>query len=210
MNSAFDHLRVGIYRGRFAPIHNGHVASAKAFMEQMKLDYLFVIPAFIGDGSEDDSPLMRLRMCELAFEGVDGIIISDTEIRGEGRIGLCDILRELSRPDTRLFLHMGTDEVLSFGDRADVSEILSLCYPTYSRRERDVFLEKRIVEKISLYYKTYGVMFRRIVTEPQEISSTVIRRSVAEGLNISGLVPEVVARFIREHGLYRGKEGIAK
>ena len=41
----FDALRVGIYGGTFAPIHNGHVASAKAFMEQMKLDYLFVVPA---------------------------------------------------------------------------------------------------------------------------------------------------------------------
>ena len=203
MNSAFDHLRVGIYRGRFAPIHAGHVASAKAFMEQMKLDYLFVIPEYIENASEDDQPLMRLRMCELAFEGVDGVVISDTEIRGEGRIGLCEILRELSRPDTRLFLHMGTDEVLSFGGRADISEVLSLCYPTYSRRERDAFLEGRIVERISFYYKTYGVMFRRIITEPQEISSTSVRRAVAAGVNISGLVPEGVARFIRDHGLYR-------
>ena len=83
--------------------------------------------------------------------------------------------------------------------------MLSLCYPTYSRRERDAFLEGRIVERISFYYKTYGVMFRRIITEPQEISSSSVRRAVAAGVNISGLVPEGVARFIREHGLYRGK-----
>ena len=46
MNGA-DCLRVGIYGGTFAPVHNGHVAAAKAFMEQMKLDYLFIIPTCI-------------------------------------------------------------------------------------------------------------------------------------------------------------------
>ena len=45
--NGFDHTRVGIYGGTFAPIHNGHVRAAKAFMEQMKLDYLFIIPAHL-------------------------------------------------------------------------------------------------------------------------------------------------------------------
>ena len=32
-----DKLRVGVYGGTFAPVHNGHVESAIAFMKQMKL-----------------------------------------------------------------------------------------------------------------------------------------------------------------------------
>ena len=39
--------RVGIYGGTFSPIHNGHIAAAKAFFEQMKLDRLIIIPALI-------------------------------------------------------------------------------------------------------------------------------------------------------------------
>ena len=31
--NGMDMLRVGIYGGTFAPIHNGHVAAAKAFMD---------------------------------------------------------------------------------------------------------------------------------------------------------------------------------
>ena len=42
-----DTLRVGVYGGTFAPVHIGHVQAAKAFMEQMKLDYLFIIPTAI-------------------------------------------------------------------------------------------------------------------------------------------------------------------
>ena len=45
--NGYDQLRVGIYGGTFAPIHNGHLVAAKAFMEQMKLDYMFIIPAGI-------------------------------------------------------------------------------------------------------------------------------------------------------------------
>ena len=37
-------MRVGIYGGTFSPVHNGHVAAARAFMEQMWLDILYVIP----------------------------------------------------------------------------------------------------------------------------------------------------------------------
>ena len=79
-----DCLRVGIYGGTFAPIHNGHVLAAKAFMEQMKLDYLFVIPTCLPPHKQidfSDDPMYRLRMCELAFEGTDGVVISDTEIK---------------------------------------------------------------------------------------------------------------------------------
>ena len=35
-----DKLRVGIYGGTFAPLHNGHVEAAKAFMKQMKLEFI--------------------------------------------------------------------------------------------------------------------------------------------------------------------------
>lgn len=198
-------LRVGIYGGTFAPIHNGHVAAAKAFMEQMKLDYLFIIPTYLPphkqvDGSDD--PLYRLKMCELAFEGVDGVVISDVEIARGGKSYTYDTLKELERPNTRLFLLCGTDMVLTFDQWYRFEDIFKMCYPTYVRRENDPLLTKRIIAKIGEYYEKYGVMFRRIVTDPLEISSTEIRRAVRDGKEISHLVPKGVADFIREHRLY--------
>ncbi len=199
-------LRVGVYGGTFAPIHNGHVASAKAFMEQMKLDYLFVIPTFLPphkdiDGSDD--ALYRLKMCELAFEGVDGIVISDAEIRRGGKSYTYDTLLELQRPDTRLFLLCGTDMVLTFDKWYRYEDVFKMCYPTYVRRENDPVITSKIVAKIGEYYEKYGVMFRRIVTEPMAISSTDIRRAVKEGRDISGMVPKNVEKFIYENKLYK-------
>ena len=208
--NGFDHTRVGIYGGTFAPIHNGHVRAAKAFMEQMKLDYLFVIPAYMPPHKqidESDDPIFRLRMCELAFKDIDGVIISDCEIKRGGKSYTYDTLKEFERPNTRLFLLCGTDMVLSFDTWYRFEDIFKMCYPVYVRRENDPFIGNRIVSKITEYYEKYGVMFRRIVTEPLELCSTDIRGAVARGEDISRLVPPSVASFIKENGLYLRGEG---
>jgi nicotinate-nucleotide adenylyltransferase len=41
---------------------------------------------------------------------------------------------------------------------------------------------------------------------PVDISSSDIRERVAKGLSIHGLVPEVVASYIKEHELYQQRE----
>ena len=197
--NGMDMMRVGVYEGAFAPIHKGHVEAAKAFMEQMKLDYLFVIPTYLG-GSDD--PLYRLKMCELAFEDTDGVVISDAAIaRGAGG-GLYDILCELQRPDTRLFLLFGTDTVLDFDTRENYEEILKISYPTYARREDDPLMTSRIVAKIGEIYEKHGVMFRRIVKDSVSLSSGGVRRAVKEGRDISGMVSPSVEKFIRDNRLY--------
>ena len=205
----FDALRVGIYGGTFAPIHNGHVASAKAFMEQMKLDYLFIIPTGTPPHKQmdySDDPLFRLKMCELAFADTDGVIVSDCEIKRGGKSYTYDTLVEFSRPDTRLFFMCGTDMVLTFDKWYRFEDIIKLCYPVYVRRENDPIMTKRIVDKITEYYNKYGVMFRRIVTEPTELSSTQIRKRVSEGKDISSLVPPAVAEFIKQNRLYLAED----
>ena len=207
--NGFDHTRVGIYGGTFAPIHNGHVRAAKAFMEQMKLDYLFIIPTCIPPHKQvdfADDPLYRLRMCELAFKDIDGVVISDMEITRGGTSYTYDTLMELTRPNTRLFFMCGTDMVLTFDTWYRFEDIFKLCYPVYVRRENDPILTKRIVDKITEYYNKYGVMFRRIVTEPIEISSTQIRRMVAQGKDISALVPLAVQKFIYDNNVYGAGE----
>ena len=141
-------------------------------------------------------------MCELAFKDVDGVIISDMEIKRGGRSYTYDTLKELSGEDKKLFLLCGSDMVLSFDTWFRYEDILKMCYPAYVRRERDKMIENRIIEKITEYYNKHGVMFRRIVTDPIRISSTEIRRAVREGKSISGLVPEGVEKFIKDNRLY--------
>ncbi len=197
--------RIGIYGGTFSPVHNGHVAAAKAFMEQMWLDVLFVIPAGIPPHKQVDqqvSAIDRYRMCELAFGDMEGVIVSDLELRRDGKSYTVDTLRELTAPDTRLFLLMGTDMLLSLDEWREPEEIFRLSYPVYIRREKDAVLDGLIVKKIAEYQKNYGKVVRRIVADPIEVSSTDIRRALKEGQDISGLVPQKVADYILANKLY--------
>ena len=199
-------IRVGIYGGTFAPIHNGHVNAAKLFMEQMRLDYLFIIPTAIQPHKQidaSDDPKHRLNMCALAFGDMDGVVVSDMELKRGGKSYTVDTLRELSAPGRRLLLLCGTDMVLSFDTWYEYKEILKLCYPVYIRRESDKLLDSMIVNKLTKYYEESGKMFRKIVGEPMEISSTAIREKVKRGEDISSLVPPAVAEYIRLYGLYR-------
>ncbi len=199
-------MRIGIYGGTFSPIHNGHVAAARAFMEQMWLDILYVIPTGIsphkimqGDATSAD----RLEMCRLAFAGVEGVIVSDLETRREGKSYTVETLRELYHPENRLFLLMGTDMLLSLDTWREPEEIFRLCYPVYIRREADAALDDRIVEKVAAYQEAYGKVVRRIVAPPIDLSSSRVRAMVAAGESTEACIPPAVAAYIEQRGLYR-------
>lgn len=198
-------LRIGIYGGTFSPVHLGHVQAARAFMEQMWLDVLYVIPTGVTPHKEMDGGVtsaQRLRMCELAFADLEGVIVSDIEIRREGKSFTVDTLSALAGEDRRLFLLMGTDMMLTLDTWRAPDRIFELCYPVYIRRESDKALDGEIVRKITEYNQKYGKVVRRIVADPIELSSTEIRAAVREGRDIEALVPARVAAYIKENGLY--------
>jgi nicotinate-nucleotide adenylyltransferase len=198
--------RIGIFGGTFSPPHNGHIAAARAFMEQMWLDILYVIPTGVPPHKESDtlvSAQHRLEMCRLAFSGVDGVIVSDLELRREGKSYTVDTLRQMYHPDNRLFFLMGTDMLMTLDRWREPEEIFRLCYPVYVRRETDTSLDDAIIQRIAEYNVKYGKVVRRIVTPAIEVSSTLVRDTVAAGGDVSGMVPASVAAYIYEKGLYK-------
>ena len=198
-------MRIGVYGGTFAPVHRGHVAAAKAFLQQMELDILYVIPAAIPPHKQVDAaddPTHRLRMCELAFAGERRVIVSDMEIARGGVSYTVDTLRALSGEDRRLFLLTGTDMMLTLGGWRCADEIFKLCYPVYIRRENDPILEAQIVAKNQEYLAKFGRIVRRIPTDVVEMASTDIRAAVKRGEALSRTVPDAVAAYIKEQGLY--------
>lgn len=207
MNAYNENIRrVGIYGGTFAPPHVGHVEAAKAFMKQMRLDYLYVIPAAVPPHKQGEyvvDPFHRLAMCDLAFSGIDGVIVSDLELRRGGVSYTVDTLRELTAPDTRLFLFCGTDMFLTLDQWYRADEIFKLCYPIYIRRENDPIITKKILSKIGEYTEKYNAVVRRVVTDPIEISSSLVRKTLREGGDISKMVDPKVKMYIDDHCLFR-------
>ena len=198
-------MRIGIYGGTFSPPHNGHLAAARAFMEQMWLDILYVIPDALPPHKEMDQPVSaadRLEMCRLAFGGMEGVYVSDLEIRRGGKSYTVDTLRELSGEDRRLFLLCGTDMVLTLDEWREPAEIFRLCYPVYIRRESDPSLDGLLVKKIAEYSEKYGKVVRRIVTEPLPVSSSEIRQKLHAGKPVGDWLPAAVAAYIHDKPLY--------
>ena len=198
-------MRIGVYGGTFAPPHNGHVAAARAFLDEMQLDILYIIPTATPPHKEaaaGDTPGDRFRMCELAFSGLPRTLVSDMEIARGGRSYTVETLRALAGEDRRLFLLLGTDMMLSLSEWREPEEIFKLSYPVYMRRENDPILEARIVAKNKEYLEKYGKIVRRLTGASVEISSTDIRTLVRAGASLEGLVPPAVEAYIREKGLY--------
>jgi len=199
-------LRVGIYGGAFSPIHIGHVEAAKAFMRQMWLDVLFVIPTGLSPHKQMDhsaSAEDRMEMCRLAFRDVEGVIVSDIEIKRGGKSYSIDTLRDMSCEDQRLFMLCGTDMMLTLGDWDDVDEIFKLCYPVYIRREVDRALDAKIIEKNTEYFDKYGKYVIKLDSPVIEISSSEIREKIRNKEDISAFVDGEVLKYIEEKGLYQ-------
>lgn len=202
-------MRIGIYGGSFSPIHNGHIRALKAFLNQMQLDFVYVIPTYIPPHKQTSGVIdsrHRLKMCELALEGMDGVVVSDIEIARGGTSYTVDTLRSLYREENKLFLLMGTDMMLTLDTWREPEEIFRLCYPVYMRRENDKANDAIIVKKISEYLSKYGKVVRRIMADPIEISSTEIRRRLSKGDDVSAYLPEKVIDYIKENQLFTDSE----
>ena len=199
-------LRVGIYGGAFAPIHIGHVEAAKAFMKQMWLDVLFVVPTGKSPHKEMDTTASdddRVEMCRRAFEGVEGVIVSDIEIKRGDTSYSIETLRSFTDDDRRLFMLCGTDMMLTLGEWHDAEEIFRLCYPAYIRREDDRELDAKIIETNTRYFETFGKYVIKIDAPVIEISSSQLRGMMRRGEDVSAYMPARVLEYIDEKGLYR-------
>ena len=198
-------MRIGIFGGTFSPPHNGHLQAAKAFMEQMWLDILYVIPTALPPHKEMDIPVSaehRLQMCRLAFSEMEGVYVSDMEIRRGGKSYTVDTLRELAGEDRRIFLLCGTDMMLTLDQWREPDEIFRLCYPVYIRRDTDLSLDELIVKKIAEYNEKYGKVVRRIVVDPIEMSSSEVRACLKNGKPVSRMLSPSVEKYISDNHLY--------
>jgi nicotinate-nucleotide adenylyltransferase len=194
-----------IFGGTFNPIHSGHIEIIRNVLALPNTEKVIVMPTAVPPHKVSDNLACdadRFEMCKLACSNMKNVEVSDLELLRGGKSYTYDTLSMLAGDDKRLFLLCGTDMVLSFDRWYKYEEILKMCYPTYVRRERDKILETRIIEKITEYYNKHGVMFRRILTDPIEVSSTEIRALVSAGKSISHIVPPAVEKYIKEKRLY--------
>lgn len=187
-------MRLGILGGTFDPPHVGHLFAASDAFEALELDRLTFIPAaahpFKGE-SVGATPAQRLHMLELLVAGDVRFEIDSIEIGRPGLSYTVDTLTDLARryPNAQLYFLIGEDLVDQM--------------PTWRSPERIVDLAEVIVLSRGDRAATTSGAFRRLDTRRVDVSSTEIRARVRAGLPVHGFVPDAIATYIRDAGLYR-------
>lgn len=198
-------MNVGVLGGTFDPVHLGHLSIANAAMEQSALEQVLFIPAGqprLKQAEPAASVDHRIEMVRLAIAGNKRFQVCDAEARRSGPTYSVDTLVELSAklgPGTDLFFILGVDVLDQFDRWKDPELVLSLCRLLVLDRPRE-----RDFDWPAFYSRVPEAEGRvQIVTAPLvDVSATELRRLAAAGERLDGQVPDLVAQYIHEQGLY--------
>lgn len=198
--------RLGIYGGTFSPPHSGHIHAAKAFISEMALDRLLVIPTFIPphkSRSELTSPEDRLAMCRRAFSFSKKIEVSDMEIARGGKSYTSDTLTALKKEGRELYFLCGTDMLLSIDRWHEPRIIFELAHIVCVAREDDLAVRDTLYKKAEYLKAEYGARVHILPVDSVELSSSEVREMISKNEVWESRVPSNVAAYIKEKGLYR-------
>jgi nicotinate-nucleotide adenylyltransferase len=178
-------MRVALFGGSFNPPHLGHQLVALSILETRPVDELWMIPCFRHPFDKALAPFPdRFAMCERAGAGLGPRVkITDVEARLGGESRTLLTVQALRRE------HPGVDFQVVIG--ADLQDEVASWYGADELRRLVSFL---VVGRSG--YPTPGGV------EMPAVSSTEVRRRLAQGEDASALVPRQVLDYIRDKGLY--------
>jgi nicotinate-nucleotide adenylyltransferase len=196
-------VEVGLLGGTFNPPHIGHLVCAQEALAQLELDRVLLVPVHEPPhkGVETDPGVAhRVELCRRAVAGEPGLELSLADADVPGPSYTVDTLRRLHErcPGDELTFIVGGDMALSLPTWREPARILELAELGVAERES--------VRRADIAARLAGLDLERIrfFDMPRlDISSSLIRRHVASGRPIRHLVPDTVAEYIDQAGLYR-------
>lgn len=196
-------MRIALYGGAFNPVHSEHLNIVLAAKRALGLDKVIVIPTNISPhkkGVMSARGKDRLAMCRLAFEGVDGVEVSDVELKRGGVSYSYVTCRHFKKiyPNDDLFFIIGADMLKTFELWKEPDEILKCATLAVCAREN--------ADELIPYIKKFQKRFKKEIVNfgyvGKPVSSTRVRTLAALGEDTAGLVPESVRLYIRKRSLY--------
>lgn len=213
-------MRTGILGGTFNPIHLAHLRVAEEVREACALDRVLFIPAALPPHkrtAEGVSFAHRMAMVEEAIAGNPAFAVSDIESRRPGKSYSVHTLEILHHefPGDAFFFIIGMDSFRDLSTWRDYRRLFELTNIAVASRpgilaENPLDFLPVALQGEFKYDKDFKKLHHRCGTEVifleetfLDVSSTRIRRLVAEGRSIRYLVPGAVEAYIQKHGLYR-------
>ncbi|MGN0596125.1 MAG: nicotinate (nicotinamide) nucleotide adenylyltransferase [Ruminiclostridium sp.] len=193
-------IKVGIFGGSFNPVHCGHINMAKGAADLLKLDKVLVMPTANSPHRETAATPFedRMEMCRLAFADDKRFEISDFEKKLGGKnytILTLRALKEVYPKDTMFYLLIGGDMLFYFKKWYRYESILKECTVVAAARENSEYID------LMEFANELGRV--KVLNLPVvEASSTEVRERLSKGESTEGLIPQDVADYIKEKGLY--------
>ncbi len=195
-------MKIGLYGGSFDPIHQGHITPVREAGTALGLDRVIYLPTARVPHKEGSaaSALARYVMVELALLGEPKRRVSAFEM--EDRVTYTiETLEHYRReePEADLVLILGHDSLVRLDSWRRWRDILALAELAVLERpgeERQPSPELRRA--------LAGARVHRIANAPVAISSTEVRRRIAEDPeSLRRLVPPLVLDYVDKYELYR-------
>ncbi len=193
-----------MFGGTFNPVHNGHVRLCRIIKEQIGADLTVIVPTYAPVHKSTANELApsedRLAMCRLAFDG-ENETVSDLEISKQRPCYSYETLDQLHKayPDFELYMACGSDMLLSLHTWRNPQRICELATVCAMSRGDSYSLLTDYINR----HSDMGLRAVIVDLPPVELSSTELRKRLGAGESINGYVPDSVADYIRERGLYK-------
>jgi nicotinate-nucleotide adenylyltransferase len=198
-------MNIGVLGGTFDPIHNGHLIVAEETKVRLNLAEVLFVPAG-QPWLRMDSPILaaehRVQMVRLAIGNTPYFKLSTTEVERAGPSYTVDTIAELKGQlgaGGELFFILGWDSLAELPQWREPERLIKMCRLVAVPRVGYLVPDLKALEAA-----IPGLANRVILLDTPliDISASVIRKRVAQGLSIGHLVPVPVDRYIREQGLY--------
>jgi len=198
-------MRLGVLGGTFDPIHTGHLIAAEAVRERCRLDRVLFVPAGTPPhklAGEVTPARHRYLLTCLATLNNPFFEVDRVDLDREGPSYTLETIRALKRKyrEAELFFIMGADSLLDLPSWHEPAALLASCRfivttrPGWDLAEAEARLGTLLAENRERieFVEIPGI----------EVSSSEIRRRLAQGGSVRYLVPDLVLRYIEAHRLY--------
>jgi nicotinate-nucleotide adenylyltransferase len=195
---------IGVLGSAFNPPHLGHLALAQEAVYQLDLDEVILVPTGTAPHKrihDDPGREQRLAMTRLAAADDSRFSVSSLETEREGPSYTYETLELLAREheNTELVFVMGADAAVGLESWRNPERVVELARVAVARRAGISEAE------VGSVMRSLGAEGRSTMLEMPQfgVSSSAVRDRARGGRPLRYLVPEAVARFIEEKGIYR-------
>ncbi len=186
-------MHVGILGGSFNPPHLGHVLVTQQVLQFTDITHVWFLPCFTHTFEKPLASVAdRLAMTKLLDVPNTSVSTLEIDHKLDGNtINLLPLLKNQFPHDEFTFI-IGSDQLSTFTKWGNWEELIAqLSFLVVPRAEHEV--------------KPLLPGMRTLANEllvTTSISSTIVRRRIAQGLSINHLVPDPIVQYINEKKLY--------